>query len=74
MCRDPRSEVLDPHQVEAVHLYNRTIDGLYLLGKNPDTGEDFSYRQGWLVDKIVLVQRELEFANRRVVQDGGFLP
>ena len=52
MCRDPRSEVLDPHQVEAVHLYNRTIDGLYLLGKNPDTGEDFSYRQGWLVDKM----------------------
>ena len=52
MPRDPRSEVLDPHQVEAVHLYNRTIDGLYLLGKNPDTGEDFSYRQGWLVDKM----------------------
>ena len=52
MPRDPRSEVLDPHQVEAVHLYNRTIDGLFLMGKNPDTGEDFSYRQGWIVDKM----------------------
>ena len=52
MARDPRSEVLDPHQVEAVHLYNRTIDGLFLMGQNPETGEDFSYRHGWIIDKM----------------------
>lgn len=51
-----RKDIVDFDEVGVYHCYSRVVRRLYLLGVDPATGVDYSYRMGWIEDRV----RELQ--------------
>lgn len=47
MARIARSEVFRPEEVATVHVTNRCVRGLFLMGKDAASGRDYSHRRNW---------------------------
>ena len=52
MPSKPRSEVFDPDEVGVYHCWNRVVRQRHLLGLDRLTGNDYSYRKGWFMDRL----------------------
>lgn len=46
--RMSRAEVLDPAEVQTVHVYNRTVRRCFLMGRDPVSGKNFDHRKVWI--------------------------
>ena len=45
----PRNLTMNPHEIELHHAYARVVQQMYLMGEDPLTGKDYSYRRARLV-------------------------
>lgn len=50
--RCPRAEVIDPGQVNLVHVYNRTVRRCFLMGHDSISGKNFDHRKIWIEDSL----------------------
>lgn len=50
--RKPRCEIIDPAEVNVVHVCSRTVRQCFLLGDDPVSGENFDHRKGWIEDLL----------------------
>lgn len=50
--RKPRCEVIDPNEVNAVHVCSRTVRRCRLFGKDELTGKNYDHRKGWIEAKL----------------------
>ena len=48
MPGNPRRKIVRKDRGAVYHCWNRCVRGAYLCGRDPHTGQDFSYRRGWL--------------------------
>ena len=48
----PRSNTIDPAEVQIVHVYNRCVRRAYLCGIDPVTGKDYEYRKTWSRNRL----------------------
>jgi hypothetical protein len=52
MPAKPRSETFDPDVVGVYHCWNRLVRRRHLFGWDAFTGNDYSYRKGWVRDRF----------------------
>ncbi len=52
MPSKPRSDVFDPDEVGVYHCWNRLVQRRHLFGFDRLTGRDYSYRKGWVRDRL----------------------
>ena len=50
--RCSRAEVIDPSEVNVVHVYNRTVRRCFLMGDDPISGRNFDHRKVWIEDSL----------------------
>jgi hypothetical protein len=48
MSAFPRSRVVDPDNIGVYHVWNRAVRQAFLLGVDPISGVDYSYRRDWI--------------------------
>jgi REP element-mobilizing transposase RayT len=48
MARLSRAEVVDPNEINVVHVINRTVRRCFLFGDDVVTGKNFDYRKVWI--------------------------
>jgi hypothetical protein len=48
--RKARCEVIDPGEVNVVHVHNRTVRRCFLFGQDELTGKNFDHRKVWIED------------------------
>lgn len=53
MSRPPRSSLIDATKARIYHCYNRTVQGLFLCGVDPFTGDDYSHRKSWIIQRMM---------------------
>lgn len=46
--RKARCEVIDPDEVNVVHVCSRTVRRCFLLGDDVLSGKNFDHRKGWI--------------------------
>ena len=51
----PRHKLVDEENACCYHLASRCARRSWLLGRDPLTGRDYSYRKSWLVDRMNLI-------------------
>ena len=51
----PRSELVDRVNGGFYHLFNRCVRQAWLCGEDPDTGENFDHRRGWIERRLLLL-------------------
>lgn len=54
MARRKRSDIFLPSEVAIVHVMNRTNHGIYLFGRDPDTGRNCDHRKDWMEHRLQL--------------------
>lgn len=54
MARRKRSDVFLPSEVAIVHVMNRTNHGIYLFGRDPDSGRSCDHRKDWMEQRLQL--------------------
>ncbi len=47
-----RCEVVDPTQVQVLHVYNRCVRRAFLCGVDSVSGRDYSHRKDWLQSRM----------------------
>jgi len=52
MARSKRGKNVDPSRVQVLHVYNRCTRQGHLLGRDPATGKDRSYRRDWVRQRL----------------------
>ena len=52
MSRLCRAEVIDPHEVNVVHVINRTVRRCFLFGDDPLSGKNFDHRKDWIEELL----------------------
>ena len=52
MARLPRAELVDPLQIECVHVINRTVRRCFLLGDDQLTGKNYDHRKVWIEELL----------------------
>ena len=52
MARTARSEVLDPFEVAIAHVIQRCVRRCYLMGNDPESGNNYDHRKQWLEDRL----------------------
>jgi hypothetical protein len=52
MSRPLRSEVFLPGEVTVVHVVQQCVRNMHLIGLDETTGEDYSYRQEWIRQRL----------------------
>lgn len=50
--RKARCEVIDPAEVNLVHVCSRTVRRCYLFGDDPLTGKNFDHRKQWIEERL----------------------
>lgn len=50
--RKARREVFDPHEVNVVHVYSRTVRRCFLFGQDTLTGKNFDHRKDWIEERL----------------------
>ena len=53
----PRSKLVDSENAYAYHLVSRCVRRSWLCGLDPVTGQDWSHRRQWLLDRMHLLAR-----------------
>jgi putative transposase len=48
----PRSKLVDPSTPLHYHVVSRCVRRVWLCGKDPQSGKDYSHRKKWLVDRM----------------------
>jgi REP element-mobilizing transposase RayT len=48
MARLTRGEVIDPHEINIVHVINRTVRRCFLFGNDQLSGKNFDHRKDWI--------------------------
>ncbi|PVZ72256.1 hypothetical protein [Pelagibaculum spongiae] len=48
----PRRAIMNTEYCRWFHCINRVCRKAWLCGVDPDTGEDYQYRQQWIVDRF----------------------
>ncbi|MBL8814808.1 MAG: hypothetical protein JNL58_02170 [Planctomyces sp.] len=54
MARRRRSDVFVADETAVVHVMNRTVRGLFLLGEEPVSRKNFDYRKEWMEQRLQL--------------------
>ncbi len=49
----PRSELVDRENGGFYHLFNRCVRQAWLCGEDPNTGENFDHRRGWIEHRLL---------------------
>ena len=49
----PRCEIVDRENGGVYHLGSRCVRRAMLCGRDPDSGEDYSHRRGWIEDRLL---------------------
>ena len=49
----PRSELIDRENGGFYHLFNRCVRQAWLCGEDPNTGENFDHRRGWIERRLL---------------------
>lgn len=52
MARSNRGKNINPLRVQVMHVYNRCTRQAHLMGLDPVTGKDRSYRKGWVRERL----------------------
>ncbi len=52
MSAHNRRDIIDKTTVGIYHCYNKVVRGLFLTGYDPVQKKDFSYRRGWIADRV----------------------
>jgi REP element-mobilizing transposase RayT len=52
MSRLCRAEVIDPHEINVVHVINRTVRRCFLFGDDPLSGKNFDHRKDWIEELL----------------------
>ena len=50
--RKARCEVIDPSEVNVVHVCSRTVRRCFLFGDDPLTGRNYDHRKVWIEDRL----------------------
>ncbi len=48
MARLSRAEVIDPNEINVVHVIHRTVRRCFLLGYDRESGKNFDHRKDWI--------------------------
>ena len=51
----PRSELVDRENGGFYHLFDRCVRQAWLCGEDPNTGENFDHRRGWIERRLLLL-------------------
>ena len=51
MARAARHTLIDPTQIQIVHVWNRCVRRAFLCGKDSQTGKDHSHRRDWIINR-----------------------
>ena len=51
----PRSELVDRENGGFYHLFSRCVRQAWLCGEDPNTGENFDHRRGWIERRMLLL-------------------
>jgi len=52
MARAARQTLIDPTQIQIVHVWNRCVRRAFLCGQDPLTGKDFEHRRLWARQRL----------------------
>ena len=52
MARAARQTLIDPLQIQIVHVWNRCVRRAFLCGQDPLTGKDFEHRRFWARQRL----------------------
>ncbi len=52
MARAARKTLIDPNQIQIVHVWNRCVRRAFLCGQDPLTGKDFEHRRQWARNRL----------------------
>ena len=52
MARAARQTLIDPLQIQIVHVWNRCVRRAFLCGQDPLTGKDFEHRRFWATEFV----------------------
>lgn len=52
MARSNRGKNVDPARVQVLHVFNRCTRQAHLMGRDPETGKDRSYRRDWVRQRL----------------------